>query len=59
MCVLLDLTINAREEISVGAVADELAAEGLPVVLVRGANLAVMETGSTRLIRSRKEDLFI
>ena len=55
-------------EITYVAVADELAAgasfmmgqaaEAVPVVLVRGANLPVEEIGSTGLIRSRKEDLF-
>jgi len=50
------------------AVADELAAgasfmmgqagEATPVVLVRGANLPVVETGSTALIRAREQDMF-
>ena len=50
------------------AVADELAAgasfmmgqaaEATPVVLVRGANLPVVETGSRALIRARDQDMF-
>lgn len=55
-------------EVTTVAIADELAAgasflmgqaaEAAPVVLVRGANLRVMEIGSASLIRSRKQDLF-
>ena len=62
-----DLFDRALENTYV-AVADELAAgasfmmgqaaEAVPVVLVRGANLPVVDTGSTSLIRARKEDLF-
>jgi coenzyme F420-0:L-glutamate ligase/coenzyme F420-1:gamma-L-glutamate ligase len=55
-------------EITEVAVADELAAaasllmgqaaEGAPVVLVRGADIRVAETGSGALIRARAQDLF-
>lgn len=55
-------------EITQVAVADELAAgasflmgqagEGRPVVLVRGAALPAVETGSAALIRAREQDLF-
>ena len=55
-------------EITEVAVADELAAaasllmgqaaEGAPVVLVRGADVQVAETGSSTLIRARAQDLF-
>ena len=50
------------------AVADELAAaasfvmgqaaEACPVVLIRGANVAVSDTGSGRLLRAKEQDLF-
>ena len=55
-------------EVTTVAVADELAAgasfmmgqaaEAVPVVLVRGANLRRAETGSSSLIRARDQDLF-
>ncbi|MEH6550192.1 MAG: coenzyme F420-0:L-glutamate ligase [Pseudomonadales bacterium] len=55
-------------EVSTVAVADELAAaasfmmgqaaEGSPVVLIRGANLTTSEVGSGALIRDRDMDLF-
>lgn len=57
-----------RLEVTMPAVADELAAaaslvmgqaaEACPVVLVRGANLPVMEGDSRRLLRERSMDLF-
>ncbi len=55
-------------EVTEAAVADELAAaasllmgqaaEASPVVLVRGANLAPAETGSTALLRDKSKDMF-
>lgn len=55
-------------EITEVAVADEIAAaasllmgqaaEGAPVVLVRGANITVADAGSGALIRPREQDLF-
>ncbi len=55
-------------EVTEVAVADELAAaasflmgqaaEGCPVVLIRGANLRSAETGSSSLIREKSKDLF-
>jgi len=57
-----------RLEVTTVAVADELAAgasflmgqaaEACPVVVIRGANLPRVETGSGGLIRKRDEDLF-
>ncbi len=55
-------------EVTQVAVADELAAAGsflmgqadesIPVVVIRGANIPVTETGSQSLIRTREQDLF-
>ncbi|MDB6061071.1 MAG: coenzyme F420-0:L-glutamate ligase [Verrucomicrobiaceae bacterium] len=55
-------------EITEVAVADEIAAaaslmmgqaaEGAPVVLIRGADISVSDVGSSALIRAREQDLF-
>ena len=55
-------------EVTEAAVADELAAaaslvmgqaaEGYPVVLIRGARLRVAETGSSSLLRDKSMDMF-
>jgi coenzyme F420-0:L-glutamate ligase/coenzyme F420-1:gamma-L-glutamate ligase len=59
---------NRQLEVTEVAVADELAAaasflmgqaaQASPVVLIRGANLAASEVGSTSLIRDKAQDLF-
>ena len=72
--VPLEDRVGARDlfgralEVTQVAVADELAAaasflmgqaaEGAPVVLIRGADIARAETGSRALIRAREQDLF-
>ena len=64
-----DLDLFGRElEVTEVAVADELAAaasfvmgqarEGLPITLIRGANLKISEKGSNALIREKSLDLF-
>jgi len=56
---LLATTVAVADELAAGAsFMMGQAAEATPVVLVRGANLPVAETGSTALIRAREQDMF-